>query len=249
MPDAPENSTPKPKSRWLEWTLGALIALIVAVAGGTYALAYTLSPLSIRHPVHTHYHFRLILINSGRPVDFGQQPFQTDYNHDICSAALTKQPIHFHDDRDQYGHIHWDGMTGGLLLKNYGWNFIGGLPDTLGYRFDQGLVPQRVPIHGQALPARAAGVNYYIYTGTATDHDQRSWNDFLRRDLKGFFSDTAVIDPSEDAQLKALDMTRADMNDVVGNAVIFVQPDAPTAAQVTSEFQKLKPLPDSPCEG
>ena len=248
MPPQEAASQTKP-SRRLERFLASLIGLIIFVAAAAYGLAYVLSPATIRHPAHTHYHFRLILINNGQAVNFADNSFQTAFNKDICSAALTKEPIHFHDNVDQYGHIHWAGMTGGMLLKDYGWNFIGGFTDALGYRFDQGIVPRRVPIHSYALPQRIKSANYYIYIGTPTSHKQASWNDFLHEDLQTFLKGSPVIDPSEDAQLKALDMTRADMNDVVGNMVIFAQSSAPTDQQVTDQFKKLKPLPESPCEG
>ena len=237
------------QSRRLERILATIIGLIVVLGLGSYALAYGLSPATIRHPAHTHFHYRIILLNNGQAVNFGNEAFQTSYTKDICSAALTKQPIHFHDNNGQYGHIHWAGMTGGLVLKNYGWNLIGGLPDTLGYRFDQGVLPKRVPIHGKALPARVAGANYYVYTGTATDHTARNWNDFLHQPLPTFLGGSQVVDSMEDMTDMQMDDHAASVNDVVGNLIIFVQKTPPTAAQVTAQFNNLKPLPESPCEG
>jgi hypothetical protein len=236
-------------SRRTEKVLAAIIIFIFVLGLGGYASAYILSPSIMRHPSHAHFHFRMILLNNGQAVNFGNAAFQTDFNHDICSAALTKEPIHFHDNADQYGHIHWDGITGGLLLKNFGWNFIGGFPDALGYRFDQGIIPKQVPIHGHALPQRATNTRYFIYTGTASSHAERKWSDFIDQPLATFVHGTPVIDPAEDSQLMALDMTKASMNDVDGNIVIFAQGSQPSDAAVTTEFSKLKPLPDSPCEG
>jgi hypothetical protein len=243
-----ESASTKP-SRKLEIVLAALIATLVLVAGALYAGAYAFSPTSIRYPLHTHFHFRIVLVSSGKEVNFADNSFQTDYSKDVCSAALTKQPIHFHDHNAQYGHIHWEGMTGGLVLKNYGWNFIGGLPGVLGYRFDKGMIPQTVPVHGNALPTRTDGVNYYAYTGTSTQHSQRSWSDFLHQPLNKFLAGTQVVDPSEAPELVAQDMSAEQMNDVVGNMVIFAQKDAPSAEQVTAKFKEIKPAPDSPCEG
>ncbi|MBW4061728.1 hypothetical protein HJC99_04125 [Candidatus Saccharibacteria bacterium] len=236
-------------SRRLERILGFIIALILLVGVGGYALAYGLSPASIRNPQHTHSHFRLIVSNSGSVVNFGAAAFQTEYSKDICSAALTKQPIHFHDNISQYGHLHWANMTGGLILKNYGWNFIGGLPDTLGYRFDEGVLPQRVPIHGNSLPTRASGVSYFVYTGTAANHSARSWSNFLNQPLTTFLASSQILDPNEDPATLQADERAVGINDVSGNVVIFVQPAAPTAAQVTAVFASLKPLPESACEG
>jgi hypothetical protein len=241
--------TKKTSSKKLELVLGVLIGLILVLGLGGYALEYGLSPASIREPKHIHFHFRMILLNSGKAVEFGQAAFQTDFNKDVCSAALTKQPIHFHDNLSQYGHIHWAGMSGGLILKNYGWNLIGGIPSTLGYRFDEGILPVRVPIHGNALPTRPAGAQYYIYSGTATSHTKRRSTDFLNQPLDTFLRSSPVIDANEGISTMQMDSKAVATNDVVGNVVIFVQKDAPTSAQITTEFNNFMPLPDSPCEG
>jgi hypothetical protein len=133
-----------------------LLLLAVVVGGVWLAAAYAFSPAAIRHPARTHFHFRLQVINGGTPVNFAEDKFQTPFDTDNCSAALTREPIHFHDQLDQFVHIHWAGMTGGLLLKNYGWNFISGPDDTLGYRFDQFPRPARPPRAHRLRPRRRA---------------------------------------------------------------------------------------------
>jgi hypothetical protein len=83
----PEHS-PAPRSRRLERILAVLLAVVVVGGLGSYALSYVLSPASIRHPVRTHFHFRMLLLSTGHPVNFANNAFQTDFNHDICTAIF-----------------------------------------------------------------------------------------------------------------------------------------------------------------
>jgi hypothetical protein len=139
-------------------------------------------------------------------------------------------------------HIHWAGITGGILLKDYGWNLIGGPSGTLGYKFSGFKMPVAVPIHGHALPLDSTGDHYYVYTGIAGNFHQRNWTDFMHQDLKSFFAGTPVL--ASDSEKGP-----AQLNDVVGNAVIFVQKIPPSNDQVKARFQHLNPLPTSSCSG
>jgi hypothetical protein len=246
--------TPPKKSGQSIWLLRGLVAVLAVVTLAVSA-AYALSPEAIRHPKTTHYHFRLQIINDGKEVNFGSSAFQTEFNKDICSAKITKEPVHFHDGLGQFVHIHWAGMTGGLVLKQYGWNLIGGVPGALGYRFDQLPQIQPVNIHGRALPQPPAGAHYYIYTGDDSGYRERSWNDFLHQNLEDFFGKhvsarTNLLDwfvPVASAH--GDDEKLTELNHVLGSAVIFIQKDKPTDAQVKERFQHLVPLPQSACGG
>lgn len=229
--------------------LGALLGLV----GVMVAVLYFISPASIRYPQSTHYHFRLQVISNGQPVDFSGSSFQTPLGTDSCSIALTGQPVHFHDNLDQFVHIHWAGLTGGLVLKDYGWNFLNGPDNTLGFRFDH--LPQivSVPIHGRALPKPPADAQYYIYTGDQDSYQERKWDDFLRQDLRDFFAgkSTAIL---RDRLVPAAlahgdDEALIKLNDVVGSVVIFAQKDRPTDSQIKDRFNHLIALPDSSCAG
>jgi hypothetical protein len=239
----------------LRGVVAAVITALVLV-GAWLGYAYAVSPAVIRHPQSTHYHFRLQLINAGRPVNFANAKFQ-ESEGTVCSVALTSEPIHFHDNLDQFVHIHWAHMTGGLFLKNYGWNFLGGPDDTLGYRFDQLPKLTRVPIHAQALPKPPANVHYYVYTGTDDAYYERSWTDFLHQDLRDFFAGKRSamgaggllgrLVPT--AQAHGDDPHLTALNDVLGSVVIFAQTDRPTDAQIKDRFNHLVPLPESTCGG
>ncbi|HVQ44446.1 MAG TPA: hypothetical protein VMT30_05775 [Candidatus Saccharimonadia bacterium] len=233
-------NTPHPADR----TVKVLRLLVVAVCaamlliGAGILYAYASTPAVLRHPTQAHYHFRLQLLVDDHAVNFAADKFQTDFNKDNCSAALTKEPIHFHDGLDQFVHIHWNHLTGGMVLKQYGWNFIGGTGGILGYRFDQLPKISAIPIHGHALPTVPAGTHYYVYTGDKNGHVLRNWNDFLQQDLRDFFKGT----PVEGGQL-------AKLNDVIGSVVIFAQKDPPTSGQIKDRFNHLIHLPKSACAG
>ncbi|GAC1369297.1 MAG: hypothetical protein NVSMB39_1000 [Candidatus Saccharimonadales bacterium] len=256
MTETPENPTapsaPDRLTHILRWIVWSILGLTV-LAGGALAVAYFTSHQSIRRPAHDHFHFRLQMIVDSKPVNFADSKFQTEFNKDICTADITKQPVHFHDQLDQFVHIHWEGITGGLLLKDYGWNLIGGADSTLGYRFDQLPKVTAVPVHGQDLPKAAAGDKYFIYTGDDSGYKQRDWNDFLHSSLRDFFAGkkTALLNGIVPAAYAAGadEETLTKLNDVVGSAVIFVQKDAPTNAQIKDRFAHLVPLPASVCGG
>jgi hypothetical protein len=263
MDNTPQD-TPKPKAdrtaRILRYVIGTIIGLL-ALAAIWLGAAYASSPEAVRHPKQAHYHFRLQVVSDGKPVNFAENKFQTEFNKDMCTADLTKEPFHFHDNLNQFMHVHWSGLSGGLLLKHYGWNFTGGADDTLGYRFSSPLQPVKVGIHGKSLPTPPAGAKYYIYTGDATAHKERDWNDFLKQDLEAFFAGKTSgllerLIPS--AQAHGDDVSAAThhdeaelirINQVLGNVVIFAQAQKPTDQQVKDRFNDLIDLPESSCGG
>lgn len=232
----------------------AAVGLTILVVAGWVGYAYVDSPAAIRHPQATHYHFRLQIINGGSPVNFADAKYQTPFNKDICTAALTKEPIHFHDNLDQFVHIHWAGITGGLLLKNYGWNLIDGPAGALGYRFDQLPHLTQVAIHGLVLPAPPKDAQFYIYTGNQDGYQERDWNSFLNEDLRDFFAGKKAAIGSHwplvpTAWAHGDDEKLTQLNDVLGSVVIFAQKDRPTDQQIKDRFNHLVPLPESSCGG
>lgn len=261
--ESPTSHQPDRAARTLRIVL-ALVLGIIAVLGAWLAAAYSMTPPGIRHPQNAHYHFRLQIIKDGAPVNFAKNAYQTEFNKDICSAALTKEPFHFHDNLDQFVHVHWDHMTGGLLLKHYGWNLIGGTDSTLGYDFTKFPRIARVPVHGQALPEPSAGTKYYIYTGNADSHQERNWNDFLQQDLRDFFAGKKMVtlmnrvapaayahgsQGSDHGSGRENDEQLAKLNDVLGSVVIFAQKNRPSDQQIKDRFSALVPLPESTCGG
>lgn len=245
------------------------ILCLVAVFLVVSILAYTVTPAAIRKPSYQHYHLRLQVSADGTAVDFSKAAFQEGYSKDNCNADLTAHPFHFHDSRDQLAHVHWDHMTGGLLLKYYGWNYIGGPSNTLGYRFDRLPKVSSVPIHGEVLPKLAQGDQLYVYTGDKDNYSLRNASDFLHQDFEQFLGKQSNL--GNDGQTSFLDKlfpkayahsgehhdstdnhSEADLeavNNLLGNIVIFAQKDKPSDAQVKDRFDHLIPLEASTCGG
>jgi len=252
--------------------IAIVLAVVIMLGAGVYGWLYAASPEHIRHPEFEHYHFRTQIIVDGTPVDFSKDEFQTE-TPGTCTTDPGGTPVDFHDKVDQMTHIHWDGITGGEFLKYYGWNFIGGSNSNLGRRYNEGFMRMRsVQRHGNLLPRIPDGSNFYIYIGGPEGYVQKSWDDFLRQDLEEFFGKESNLNQDEQASLLGRlflptayahggvidgdeevgnkteeELTR--INNLIGNVVIFVQKDQPTAEQVQDRFNKLVPLRDSTCGG
>jgi hypothetical protein len=175
---------------WHKAIIGLVLTIIVGF--GLYAgYAYTISPDVIRNPKLEHYHFRMQILVDGKAEDFSTQAYQTGYAKDQCNANLPEQPIHFHDNKDQFTHIHWEGMTGGMVMKYYGWNYIGGLDNALGYKLNDLSDIQKVTTHGNYLPSVSNDDAFYIYTGDEDGYQKRSFEDWKSKDLEDFFGKTS----------------------------------------------------------
>ena len=248
--------------------------VLVIVALGSYA--YSMSPAVIRNPQLEHYHFRMQVVVDGKAEDFGSQAYQTGYVKDQCNANLPEQPIHFHDNKDQFTHIHWEGMTGGMVMKYYGWNYIGGIDGALGYKLDDLSDIQKVTTHGDYLPTVDDSASFYIYTGEEDAYQKRSFEEWKNEDLEQFFGvtsnspahdinqqKTSLLDKlfptayahgttedthsNDGAETEQEKLTR--INNLLGNVVIFVQNDEPTDQEIKNRFNLLEPLTESSCGG
>lgn len=275
-PHAKATNSPK-KARKTIWPRlvvagGLLVALIALV----YAWLFITTPAAIRTPQLEHAHVRLQFIADGVAVNFGEEKFQTHYAQ-ACSDAIAPEPIHFHDGKDQFMHLHWKGITGGLVLKNYGLNMIGGANDTLGYRFDMSLVPQRVPIHGNNLPDMLATTPLWVYVGDETGYYKKAAHDFLYQDIESFLGKKSSVQsqafldkllfakasahvghdhdaPAQQAAQTGSTTTPsqaelAQINNLLGNIVVFAQKDEPSDAAIKERFNHLEPLTQSTCGG
>lgn len=187
-PVAPENKSTR--SKWRKPAV--LILLAVLLVPLLYAgYVYSASPDVVRNPKLEHYHFRMQILVNGKSENFGSKAYQTGYAKDQCNANLPEQPIHFHDNKDQFTHIHWEGMTGGMVMKYYGWNYISGMNNALGFKLDDLKDVQKVTTHGNYLPKLAADSNFYVYTGDENGYKQRNFDDWKDQDLEQFFNRTS----------------------------------------------------------
>ena len=254
------------------------VAALLAIPLGIAAYAYASSPGVIRSPKLEHYHFRMQVLVNGKAENFSQKKYQTGYNKDQCNANLPEQPIHFHDNKDQFTHIHWEGMTGGMVMKYYGWNLIGGMDNSLGYKLDDLADIQNVTTHGDYLPKMPEGTKFYIYSGDETRNTARTLADWKDQDLEKFFNKESNSPAHEfnkqggdplsalfptasahgEASEHAAETTKPSesdtekltrINNLIGNVVIFVQKDAPSKEEVQRRFVMLTPLTESTCGG
>ena len=246
------------------------VSAIILLAVGVYGFFFLTTPSHIRTPAFQHYHFRTQLVVNDTPVDFSKDAFQGKKSTTIgCSAEVGSAPIDFHDNIDQMTHIHWDGMTGGEFLKYYGWNLIGGNDNSLGNRYDNGLIPSPVATYGNVLPELPANTNFYVYIGNADGYEKKEWKQFLREDFETFFGKNSNVGASDEVSFNPLDwlfptaaahggvddghasdkteeeLTR--INNLLGNVVIFVQQDEPSDKEITARFTNLIPLGESTC--
>lgn len=255
--------------RWFARIFNVTLAIV-----GLFLLfiisTYILTPGGIRQPQVDHYHFRMQVVVDGAVQNFADSKYQTDNVKDSCSEELPASPIHFHDNKNQIVHIHWKGMTGGLVLKNYGWNLIGGSSSSLGYRFDDLLAVRQVPIHGKDFPDPSPGSTLYIYSGDEKGYKQRTIEEFKTQDLETFFNKASNLSSEKSSYIPFIsDLLPAtayahgghqhsekpsaeelsQINNLLGNVVIFAQKDRPTAEEVKQRFSHLEPLSDSTCGG
>lgn len=243
----------------------AVIALI-----GWAGYVYSVSPAPIRRPQLEHAHLRIQLFVDGDAVDFGQDKFQEPYDPGQCSADITDTPIHFHDNKDQFLHLHWKGITGGMVLKYYGWNFAGGPNNLLGYRLDELPKVKSVKIYDDALPEYPKNAKLWIYTGGKDQYKQRSSEDFVNKDFEEFFGVRSNVNVEVSSWIDRLfpsayahggshsgegeedesDEERLSrIQNLLGNVVIFAQKDKPSDDKVKEAFEHLDPLEDSTCGG
>lgn len=176
-------------NNWFRITVVILAALLLQFSYMTYLVVST--PAVIQKPLLEHYHFRMQILVNGKSENFAEDKYQKDYAKDQCSADLPNHPIHFHDNKDQFTHIHWEGITGGMVMKFYGWDYIGGAKNSLGFRINNLKNIQNVNIHGSLLPTVPKEAKFYIYTGDINSYKERSFNDWKTQDLEEFFGVTS----------------------------------------------------------
>ena len=258
-----------------------LFSLSVILLGTFFAGIYLLTPSNLAFPKSDHFHLRLQYVHHNQEEDFSTEKYQVGFTKDICNGLLTSTPLHFHDDKNQIVHAHWQRISGGEFLKYHGLNYIGGLNDFMGWKisdltqFPPKLTP--IPIQGNNLPKPASNDKFFVYTGDKNSYSQKNWQDFLSQDLETFLgtnskerldqqkakdfenkikinfsgvkveaheehSSTATNTPKTEEELKQI-------NNLIGNIVIFVQPEAPSDAQIKDKFNSLVPLSLSACGG
>jgi hypothetical protein len=280
-----------PKNRFLKISL-VIITSILALGVLAVASLYIIIPNRFADPKPDHAHFRLQYIFRGKAEDFSKANYQVEYAKDICSGLLTESPLHFHDNKDQIVHLHWQKMTGGDVLKFYGVNKEGGLDNYMGLKLDKFLqLPPKlspIPIYGKSLPEAQNDDKYFVYTGEKDKFEKRDFNQFINQSLEEFLGknstireqleesqkqqnqfssigklagfdtaaqahgnekQSAVIESDQNKTNPKTEEELKQINNFIGNVVIFVQPNEPTNEEVQAKFNNLVPLEASVCGG
>lgn len=191
------SAKPKPKQR-LKFVISFVVALVL-VAVSMLGFAYLVTPANMETPLMDHSHFRMQYIFMGQAEDFGSPRYQVDYVKDICNGDLTESPIHFHDNRSQFVHLHWQRVSGGQVLKFYGLNKIGGpegwLADYMGLKIDDlaSFKFTPIPIHSKSLPQPRPEDQFWVYTGDERGYQKRNIDDFVNQDLETFFGKNSDV--------------------------------------------------------
>jgi putative lipase involved disintegration of autophagic bodies len=252
-----------------------LIVLILTICG---LVVFVSTPNSIKYPQYDHAHFRLDYIYHGKAENFSSDKYQLGYSKDSCTADLAKEPFHFHDNKNNFVHLHWQSMTGGQVLKYYGFNKIDLIDQYLGIRLD--LIPQLkinfTPIHANVLPKPTEKDKIYVYSGKPESYTKRELNDFLFQDLEKFFNTKSSIKETLDkekqinyftiqAQAHSDEVEKTivqsdanppkteeelkEINNLLGDVIIFVQESEPKPGEIKERLSKLEPLSLSTCGG
>lgn len=258
--------------KWFKNNITNIILVIIGIILSLLTLLsyfYITTPANIRYPEYEHLHFRMQIIVDGEAVDFAEDKYQEN-KPNVCSANITETPIHFHDKLDQFVHIHWRSVTGGQVMKYYGWNKIGGNNESLGRRFDQGILNiSDVKTMGKLLPPVSENSSYFVYIGDEKEYKEKKWDDFIKQDLETFFEVKSNVEREEnllnriffkkayaheghDHTSGKIDKGEEELkriNNLLGNIVIFVGDSSPTDEQIKAKFNNLVPLQDSSCGG
>lgn len=238
----------------------AITLVFMAVAMTVTLTMLPVSTTNISSPEKTHEHFRLQVAIDGEFEDFTTPEYQEQYEKGICSGLLTETPIHLHDDNGQMVHLHWDGVTGGQLLKYYGLNYIKGGQELLGTRTDDTGAKVDVPIRGEILPKPSEGSRMWVYVNDSSDdlgYVEYDNNGFLKTDIEKVLTgyseeqsasvndDTISTDTNNEYTQKELSI----INNVLGDIVVYVQQSEPTQEELTEAFKNFSQLEESVCGG
>lgn len=181
-----------------------LVTGLLSLLFFVFLTMFLLTPSNFQKPLMDHSHFRLQYIFQGQIEDFATPRYQVDYIKDVCSGALTESPIHFHDNKGQIVHLHWQKITGGQVLKFYGLNKIGGIDGIMGWKLDDlaKFKLTQIPIHSQSLPKPKGNDKFWVYTGEKDKFEKRNFEEFVKTDLETFFGQTSIIRQNQEEEEK-----------------------------------------------
>jgi hypothetical protein len=259
--------------------ISSLLILVLGLVGFWYYLfVYALTPESIRNPEPEHLHFRMQIVVDGKDTDFTQDKFQEIYTPGSCNFSITESPIHFHDKKDQIVHIHWRNLTGGQVLKYYGIDPDGNIlmKDKLGYSLeDNQFLPKEIKTAGKPFGENLEkewfvekDYKMFVYSGEKEAFEKKETSDFMNKNLEDFFGVKSIVTSKNKTEFKLQNLFSLpvyahggedgkkhsedelkEINNLIGNVVIFIQKDEPSKEEIQKRFDNLVDLEPSVCGG
>ena len=182
----------------------------------------------------------------------------------------------FHRGQDQWLHLYWQGLSGGSLLRNYGYQNTSPFEGYLGVDLREFPKIKPVPIHTDLLPEPTSAEQLYVYSGNENGYRRRDVTAFINQDLEQFLKpsvdsqvstfpnqlDTLLQAPARPAGPKKEEDLESflaapkdrgflitDLSSVkfLGNIVVFLQDKEPTSAAVSQRFSTLNQNPPFAC--
>ena len=224
--------------------IGISIGIIIFTTLFVGIFFTSISPLHISFPKSTHSHFRLQIWHHGEQINFSDETFQTPYNPLVCDQNITETPIHFHDSQKEIVHLHWKGITGYDVLKNYGWNNNAfNLMKTIqGIRFDE--FPHIHVVHSQksVLPEVKDDEDVFIFIKRGESISTLTLKEFLKTHLESYFME----------EYKTKNNMQEHMipdNTPLGDVLILIQSNAPTNEEVQQYLSNFHEEMSRSCNG
>ena len=242
-----------------------LLTILVLVIISTSTL-FLITPKHLKNPSLDHQHLRLKLLVNGKRIDFGSQEYQKEFDKSICDNKLSSEPFHFHDNLDQYLHLHWKGLTGGDMLTYLNINNkLRANLRTLAFRFDYFPQLQRIRTlepkldieKGSSIQIYFRGyqqeqiskINIDMFKSTAiTDLNKKVYSAYNKNEANN--TNVAYAHEGEDdSDNQAVDSEKQKIESLLGDFVIVINKEEIKDNELKQLFTDWIDIPESVCGG
>ena len=252
--------------RYNKRTLFYICIVCITVLLGFIFLSYTVvSRPHLIKPVATFFKLKTRIYYQKTPLELTQNDI-ADQSNSNCGLAVTEKPFYLDKDKKNVVQVRWEGMTGGELLKYYGFNYLSGLNDLIGVQY-RGPFDIK-PVRPLAVSKLTSSDLLYIYSGSDKDFKLLNSQNFLYQDLENTIKksrlrtkrekessklilDTISVSGEESSGLtlepQLTEGQLNDINNIVGSLAIFIQRDTPSNTDVINSFNSMERLSSESC--
>ena len=238
----------------------------ITVLLGVIFLSYTvISRPHLIKPVATFFKLKMRIHYQKTPLELTQNDI-TDQSNSNCNLVVTEKPFYLDKDKKNVVQVRWEGMTGGELLKYYGFNYLSGLNDLIGVQY-RGPFDIK-PIRPLSISKPTASDILYVYTGSGKDFKLLNSQNFLYQDLENTLKKSRLRTKREKESSKLTLYTISvsgeeslglalkpqltdgqlnDINNILGSLEIFIQQDAPSNTDIINSFNSMERLSSESC--